>query len=368
MKRLIIMLCISAIVFGCSNTSENKETPKTVINGDTVYVPENSKIFSKLKFQKISSEEHKNELLTSGVVKAIPTNYAQIAAPFAGRITKSFVRLGQKVSSGSPIFAISSPSYFEAGKEYYKAKQEMLLAEKNLKRQQDLLKNHVGVRKDVEEAEVNYEIKKKDYENSIANLQVFHVKPSDLVLGEPLIVRSPISGEIVDNKIVLGQYLKEDAAPVALVAELSKVWIAGHVKEKDICRIHESDEVKVQLSSQEEAILQGKVYHINQMMDEENRTVEVLIECDNKSGNLKPGMYVAVHYFNTQSSAILVPESSVFQTEGNSYVFVKLDKNKFLKKKVVTDGTDHGNIIIKSGLTGNEEIISKGGYYLLEAE
>lgn len=39
------------------------------------------------------------------------------------------------------------------------------------------MKNKVGVQKELEEAEVNYELKKKDYENMVAALKVFQINP-----------------------------------------------------------------------------------------------------------------------------------------------------------------------------------------------
>ena len=53
-----------------------------------------------------------------------------------------------------------------------------------------------------------------------------------MILGQPLVVRSPISGEIIENNIVTGQYLKDDTEPVAIVADLSEVWIAASSKRK----------------------------------------------------------------------------------------------------------------------------------------
>ena len=92
-------------------------------------------------------------------------------------------------------------------------------ASKNLRREQDLYAHKVSAQKEVEEAEVNYELKKKDYENALAALKVFQIEPDQLVLGQPMIVRSPISGEIVKNNIVIGQFMKDDADPVAHVLE-----------------------------------------------------------------------------------------------------------------------------------------------------
>ena len=75
----------------------------------------------------------------------------------------------------------------------------------------------------------------KEFENASAALEVYQVEhPENMILGQPLVVRSPISGEIIENNIVTGQYLKDDTEPVAIVADLSEVWIAAQVKEKDI--------------------------------------------------------------------------------------------------------------------------------------
>ena len=46
------------------------------------------------------------------------------------------------------------PDFFETGKVYYQAKQEMELASKNLRREQDLYAHKVSAQKEVEEAEV----------------------------------------------------------------------------------------------------------------------------------------------------------------------------------------------------------------------
>ena len=70
------------------------------------------------------------------------------------------------------------------------------------------MKNKVGVQKELEEAEVNYELKKKDYENMVAALKVFQINPDEMALGQPLIVRSPIAGEVVKDRIVIGQYMR----------------------------------------------------------------------------------------------------------------------------------------------------------------
>jgi cobalt-zinc-cadmium efflux system membrane fusion protein len=356
------------IAFSCQSKTEPGASENYIIKGDTILLSVNSNLKEKIKTARVNATPYRQKRSASGAVKAIPNNYAQIASPFAGRIIKSFVKLGQRVGINAPIFEISSPSFFEAGKAYYQSKQQMQLAEKNLHRQQDLLKNGVGIQKDMEEAEVIYDSGKRDYENSIASLNVYHVNPSEMVLGQPLVVRSPIAGEVVTDNIVIGQYMREDAGAVAIVAELGKVWVVGQLKEKDINSIHESDEVEVEAAGIPDFLIKGVVCHISEMMDETTRSVEVFIECENKGRNLKPGMYATVQFTQLADSSILIPSSAVLQMEESSFVFVKTADNGYLKRMIKTSGTDNERIILKSGLKGDEEIVTEGAFYLLEAK
>lgn len=363
----LFMICFAASGFAaCNHDNKTIETIDYTVNKDTVTISDSSPILKKLICQKVTTRSYSFELSTSGTVKAIPNNYALIAAPFAGRITKSYVRLGQEVSAGAPIFEISSPSYYETGKAYYQTKEEMDLAYKNLKRQNDLLNKGVGIQKDFEEAEVNYAIKKKDFENALASLKVFQVDTSNLVLGQPLIVRSPIKGSIVENNIVIGQYNKEDSDPVATVAELSKIWVAGQVKEKDIRYINDLAEAEIKLISFPEKVIKGQIYHINSIIDENTRSVQVLIECDNEDKIMKPGMFVIAKFNYNIENSIVIPSKAIFQMDDASFVFIHLNKSKYLKRKIETLTEDKDSAIIKSGLIAGDEIVVNGGFYLLE--
>lgn len=365
MKYFLFFFSI-AIIASCKQSRNTESATPTQTAGDSIIIPGNPNLTASIKTLKISAEPYRKKIVTSGIVKAIPNNYAEIASPFSGRIIRSFVSLGQKVNVGSPVFEISSPAFFETGKTYYQSKQEMQLAEKNLKRQQDLLSNGVGTQKDFEEAEVNYELTKRDFENSIASLKVYHVNPEELVLGQPLIVRSPIRGEIVENNIVIGQYLKEDADPVAIVAELSKVWVIGQLKEKDINSVHEADEVEIRMTGMADIPGKGKVFHIGEMLDESTRSVQIFILCDNIERIMKPGMFVTSTFSENSGDVILVPASSLYQMEETSFVFVSLGNDKYIKRRVEVNGTDSNRVIIKSGLKPYDEIVIEGGSLLLD--
>lgn len=368
--RQLLYILLPAVLFSCRSSQKQDEENSfaMTLKGDTILIKSESPVLTKLKTETVTTESYKIEFTTSGVVKAIPANYAEIASPFAGRITKSFVRLGQKLAQGSPVFEISSPDFFETGKLYYQAKQEMELALKSLNREKDLFQNKVGAGKELEEAEVNYELKKKDFENAEAALKVFQVNPDKLTLGQPLVISSPITGEIVADKIVIGQYLKEDAEPVAVIANLNKVRFAAHVKEKDLSLLNTLDEVEINLIAAPDKSFSGKIYHISEILDEETRSTEVLIECDNSSRVMKPGMYGTVRFSGKSAETIRIPASAILQDETNCYVALSLDipgKNYFVKRKITTGNTDGDKTIVLNGLTQGDKIVSSGAFYLL---
>jgi cobalt-zinc-cadmium efflux system membrane fusion protein len=350
----------------CGHKSGDSEVANYLIHGDTIVIPDNSNIKDKLKLYTLKEESFSPQMITAGTVKAIPNFYAEIAPPFAGRITKVYLKLGMQVQAGTPLFEMTSPDFIDAQKYYFQAKSQLESADLNLKRQQDLQNNGVGAQRNLEEASTRYDVQKKEYENAVASLKIFNVNVDKLVFGQPLVITSPIAGEVITNDIVLGNYLKTDDAPRAKVAELSKVWVAGQVKEKDLRFIHELDGAEVQIAAFPERKIIGKIYHVNEIVDEDTRSVQILIECDNKEGDMKPGMYVTVKFIDIPENVFFAPTKAVLQMDDNSFVFVQTGKGEYVRRKVQTGSTENGRIMITSGLKSGDVIISEGGFYLLE--
>ncbi|HSZ72998.1 MAG TPA: efflux RND transporter periplasmic adaptor subunit [Cytophagaceae bacterium] len=374
MKRTVLYAAIVVFTLSCHHKKEQEEEVSNfVIKGDTILLSDQSGLASKIKVDQVAHKPYRLQITSAATVKAIPNKYVQIAPPFSGRVLQSNMRLGQKVEPGSELFQLSSPAFIDAQKLFFQAKSQYKLAEQNLKRQKDLLQNGVGIEKDLEEAESNFEVQKKEYENTLAGMKIFVTNPESLVLGQPLVVRSPIKGEIIVNNIVVGQYLKNETEPVAIVAELSKVWVTGMVKEKDIRFIEENDEVEIELIAYPGETIKGKVFHISQQVDEITRAVEVFVECDNvidanKHQKLKPGMYATVKFIDSPENIIMIPVKSLMQDQNKNFVFVQLGPNKYVKRYVTTGNSENGNIIITKGLQIGEAIIVEGGFYLLGAK
>ncbi|UKB80506.1 efflux RND transporter periplasmic adaptor subunit [Chryseobacterium sp. MEBOG07] len=367
MRKTVLTMVLLTFVASCKNSkSETPQDQDLQIKGDQVTVPENNPVFKKIKTQVVTEQEHSDGVVSAGTIQAIPNHYAEIASPFSGRITKSFIKLGQNVSAGSPLFEILSSDYFSVQKDYTDALNDVQLAEKNYRRQQDLVKHGVGIQKELDEAETDFKNKKTSLSNASSALKVYNSKGGGI--GSPLVVRAPIHGEIISNKIVNGQYLKGDADPVMIIAELSKVWISGDVKEKDIRFVNAGDQVSVKVGAYPDKNITGKVYHINEIVDEDTRSIKVLIECDNPDRKLKPGMYATVNFSTTPEKAVMIPVTALMQQDSSQYVWIKAGKNQFIKRPVVTGETDQKTVRITSGLKPGETIMTEGGIYMLDAK
>ncbi|SHF44614.1 efflux RND transporter periplasmic adaptor subunit [Dysgonomonas macrotermitis] len=364
-KQLTIVLLLPLICFiTCKNKEADSEATAYQIKGDTVYVSGNNILASKIKLSDVEIESHSKEVITAGTVQPIPTQFAYIAPPFSGRIIKSYIKLGQTIKANTPLFEIISPDFTATQKDFFQARSSRELAQKELKRKKDLIKNGVGSQKELEEALSALQIAEKEYENSYAALLVYQINPENMVLGQSLTVRSPISGYIIENNIVTGQYIKDDSEPIAIVADLSQVWITAQVKEKDIRFIHEGDNIEMHMSAYPEKIISGKVFHIEEAVDEATRSIKVLSICENKEQLLKIGMYCTIHFLHKASDFIHIPETALLQGEKDSYIYTEIAANTYLRTPVEVEALKNGKAVISKGLDAGSKIISEGGYYL----
>lgn len=367
MKNVSILIVLLLLV-SCNSKKEEQQPNTYTLQGDTIIVDDNSIIAPKLKTKTIQTASHQLEMFSTGTVRAIPNFYAEIAPPFSGRVTKVYLKLGMKTQPGTPLFEMASSDFSEVQKSLLQAKSELKSASANLKRQQDLHEHGVAALRDLEEAQTQFDMQQQEYDNAASSLKIYGVNPESFSLGQNLVVSSPIAGEVIANDVVLGQYIKDDDEPHAKIAQLNKVWVVGEVKEKDLGFITQLDEAKISLSTYPDQEITGTIYHIDEIVDENTRSVKVMIECENRDNILKPGMYVSVKFIDKSKETLLVPAKSILQYNDRSFVYVEVSKGKYVRRFVETSVSVEDDIIVTKGLEENESIVTEGAFYLLDAK
>ena len=134
MKKLFLLLLFAAFLTGCNGgaDSDSASADNSVeVRGDTLVVDQTSALAQRLECGVVSDTTYAATLTTTGVVSAIPSAYAEVAAPFSGRVVRSLVRIGQRVKAGTPLFEISSSDYAEVVKRLNQTKSEIIASDMN---------------------------------------------------------------------------------------------------------------------------------------------------------------------------------------------------------------------------------------------
>ena len=390
MYKYICTLVGVLFLMACgNNTGKDGASPVStdmIWAGDTITIRENTPIWDQIIIQKALLQDFSAEFRTVGTVRPVAGQLAEITPPFAGRIIQTFVSLGQKVGAGSPVFEMSSSEFYEAVKVFFAAQSANEVAKRNFDRQKELAANGVTSQRDLEEAQSMATISLQEFEQAMANLRIFNIdlvetgrapsqsnitisdnetgRAPSLQMGQPLQVVSPIAGEVVKCNITIGSYVKEDAESLVVVADLSKVWVAALVKEKYFGAIKQGDRVEVFTDAHPNKIIWGTIFHIGEMLDEETRSLEVIVECNNTDRELKLGMFCETHFLSSPTKAIILPATAIMQEQDNDYVCVEIEKGKFVRRMVETETISKNRVRIISGVNEGESVVFEGSIYL----
>jgi cobalt-zinc-cadmium efflux system membrane fusion protein len=364
MYKIIIVFVSMLLSSACRNEEVKTEAVEITKEGNAIIVNEKSHILDQIVTRKAQIQPFSTQFRTVGTVRPVSGKFAEISPPFAGRITKSHVKLGQNIKVASPVFELGSSEFYEATKAYFAAVSANELAQRRYSRQKELASKGVAAQRDLEEAQSEANISNQELEQAKATLHLFNIDATSLRMGQPLVIVSPISGMVVKSNIVIGSYAREDSEPLAVIADLSNVWVTALVKETYFDAIKPGDHVEVHTYSNPDNVKKGNIHYIGDMVDEESRSLEVIIECSNSDRELKLGMFCDVHFLSSPKDAIILPSTAIMQEQDSDYVLIEEAKGRFVKHRVESMSVSQEDVMITSGLSGGENVVIKGGIYL----
>ncbi len=113
---------------------------------------------------------------------------------------------------------------------------------------------------------------------------------------------------------------------------------------------------------------QGKIKSINPIADAETKKFPVKISIDNKTKELKDGMYTKVVIPTEKRDGVIVPQQAVFIRDLLSYVF-KIENGKVKRVEVTTGATIKPNIeVISEELKPGDLVVSDGIFGLADGD
>ena len=366
MKKTFYAIAMACLLLTSCKRAGEKNIEEITFLGDTVIVSETSPILSKISVKILETEPFSSEFRTVGTVQAEMGHYAEVGVPFDGRITGSKVMLGSRVNVGQTLFEVSSPDFFEACKSYLQNIRNYETAKSSFERKKALQEAGVISVRELEEAYTMAENARQEKAASEAAFKAYGMNPRTIEPGQAMRIVAPINGEVVRCNITPGTYIKADGEALMTIADLRKVWVTAQVKERFIGAVTKGGRVEIFTEADPETPIWGNVLNVGNLVDEQTRSVQVIVACDNADMKLKHGMYVSVHFISDPKEAVVVPATAVFQGEKTSYVYMASNDNVFLRREIIVgeSSDDNSRVRIVDGLREGEKIVTAGGLYL----
>jgi cobalt-zinc-cadmium efflux system membrane fusion protein len=345
---------------GCSSRASAQPGDDAVqpveVRGTDLVVPERSSLRDRLVVSAVSPQPVHHVLDAPATAEADPAKITKISAPFAGRVVKLMVHLGDAVRQGAPLFSFDSPELAAAQSDELKARSAEAQALRALKRQKDLSEHGIGAQKELEQAENDYDQAKSELARAAARLQLLGIEAGEV--GRSLAVRSPISGRVIDLATAPGQYQNDPAAVLMVVADLSTIWVTAQVPEKDLNRVAVGDQACVQFSAYPGEQFEGRVQFVGDVLAPETRTVKVRVELPNPRHRLKPGMFARVALQGKESPELVVPSSALLVRGDRSFLFVEKKPWTFERRPVEVGEPVAAGVPVTGGLSAGERVVT----------
>lgn len=179
-------------------------------------------------------------------------------------------------------------------------------------------------------------------------------------------VRSPVSGVLVEKAVFAGQAVRAGET-LFRVADLSRVWVRGELREADAALARVGAPAEVRLGAYGERVFRGRVEYVQPVLREATRTIEARISLDNRDGSLRPGMYAAVQISGEPRETLTVPASSLVRTGDRTFVFVDMGSGRIMPHDVVTGEITAELAEVLSGIRPGERVVTSA-QFLIDSE
>jgi cobalt-zinc-cadmium efflux system membrane fusion protein len=310
---------------------------------------------------------------TTGTVDWDADHTTQAITQVNGPISRILVDTGARVKAGDPLLYVSSPDVANAISTYKKARNREDLAQRALKRQQELLAVGAVAQKDLESAQADFNDADTDVQNSLQALKIFgvtsqeidHAQQQNAAISPQLAVNAPITGMVVQKLVSPGQLIQAGTTICFMLSDVSTVWVQGHVFDRDLPSVRLGDTVEESNLSFTQKF-PGVLSYIGAMVDPATRTTPVRIVTLNPGGLLKKDMFVdAVIHTRTQKNILAVPVSALLRNEQNEpFVYVEVEPRKFAQRMLTIGAQQNDEQEILSGVKEGENVVSQGSVFL----
>ncbi|WP_375195315.1 efflux RND transporter periplasmic adaptor subunit [Sphingobium sp.] len=288
-----------------------------------------------------------------------PQGTQVVSAAIGGRVVALHRNLGEAVQRGQTLAIIESREAALLKGEVEASRARLALANSNLAREQRLFTQRVSAEQDLIAART-----------AATEARIAHAQAQQQVAAagggggalNRLGIIAPLSGQVIGRSVILGQTVAADAE-LYRIANLSSVSLSLNLQPADAGRVKPGASVTVIAPGRQGS---ARISFVSPALDPDTRLVPVIAMMDNRAGQWRVGEPVTASVTLADGSgqgAVRVPSTAVQTVEGRTVVFVRSQKG-FDAMPVVTGDRSGAFVIVRSGLSGREQIATVNSFTL----
>ncbi len=336
--------------------------------------------------QRVFQSEH----VTEGKIAVDEDRSTPIFSPYAGRVLKLFVKPGDTVTVGQPLFTVQAADMVQAQNDFIsaatalnKARSAQNLAEIIDKRQRLLYEGKAVPLKEVQNARAALDAAENDVRSAEValeaarnRLRIFGKTDQEITdfqekgtIDPSTLITAPIGGTIVQRKVGPGQYVGSGSTdPVFIIGDLSTVWVVAFIRETEAPLVHVGQAIYFTVLAYPDRSFPANISYVAAALDPTTRRLLVRATVNNSAGLLKPEMFASVKILTGEGDkAVAVPRDAIIYEGEAARVWVVRDKDneKAIELRRIKVGLTNGNMVeVLKGLAPGDRVVTKGSLFI----
>jgi len=357
----LLSICVLAVAaLACSSPASAakppRDPPDSPLDG-LVHIREASRPF--IATETVSGAKSGESVTAPARAEFRDGALSQLGAPLDGRIVTVHVQIGDHVREGDPLLTLDCPDAAEMRAAVESESASLREARSALDRQNRMLQQGVGTERD----RIAAETRVSELEAELTRVQA-DVAFVGVGTGTSVVVRSPISGNVISRRATVGMTVAKGSEPIVEIGDASAIWIVADVFERDLPLVRDAARVHVQLSSLND-VLEGHVASIGGVVTTGLRTAPVRIAIERAPFTLRPGMYGRVQIDSAALNLTLPTDAILIKDGKESFVYVEKDPLTFVRRPVVVaQHAQDGRVQIVSGIAPGDKVVVRGALLL----
>lgn len=365
----LLLLLVLLLAVQCKQKETNTAAAPTVNVKDenTVILTDAQLRNAPVETSELSMQHISTVLKLNGKIDVPPQNLVSVSTPLGGYLKSTRLLPGMKVSRGQVIAVIENPQFVQLQQDYLMAKSKYHFAQVDYNRQKKLNQSQASSDKVMQQAQAEMN-SQQILMNAIAQqLQLININAGSVTAGnirKSVSVYSTINGFVSKVNVNIGKYVTPSDVLFELINP-SDIHLNLKVYEKDLEMLKTGQRIVAYSNVDPTKKYDGEVLLTSKDLDG-NGIADVHCHFEKYDPALIPGMYMNAEVETTNSFANAIPEESVVDFEGKSYVFTETGKQTY-KMMPVTVGESENNYIEILNFTDfkGKKIVTKNAYTLL---